>query len=38
LELIPNNKPTLDINDFITMEEIQNTVLDMKNNKTPWPR
>ena len=33
----PNNNPTWDINDFITMEEIQNTVLDMKNNKAPGP-
>jgi len=33
----PNNNPTWDINDSITMEEIQNTVLDMKNNKTPGP-
>ena len=33
----PNNNPTWDINDFITMEEIQNTVLDMKNNKAPEP-
>jgi len=33
----PNNNPTWDINDSITMEEIQNTVLDMKNNKAPGP-
>jgi uncharacterized membrane protein len=32
-----NNNPTWDINDPITMEEIQNTVLDMKNNKAPDP-
>jgi len=33
----PNNNPTWNINDPITMEEIQNTVLDMKNNKAPGP-
>ena len=33
----PDNKPTWDINDPITMEEIQNTGLDMKNNKAPGP-
>jgi len=33
----PNNNPTWDINDSITMEEIQNTVLEMKNNKAPGP-
>ena len=33
----PNNNPTWNINDPITMEEIQNTVLDMKNNKAPDP-
>ena len=33
----PNNNPTWDINDPITMEEIHNTVLDMKNNKAPGP-
>ena len=33
----PNNNLTLDINDPITMEEIQNTVLDMKTNKAPGP-
>ena len=33
----PNNNLTWDINDSITMEEIQNTVLDMKNNKAPDP-
>ena len=27
----------MDINDSITMEEIQNTVLEMKNNKAPGP-
>jgi len=35
LEVI--NNPTWDINDPITVEEIQNTVLDMKNNKAPGP-
>jgi len=33
----PNNNLTWDINDSITMEEIQNTVLEMKNNKAPGP-
>ena len=33
----PNNNPTWNINDPITMEEIQNTVLEMKNNKAPGP-
>ena len=33
----PNNNPTWDINDPITMEEVQNTVLDMNNNKAPGP-
>ena len=37
LETNPNNNPTWDINDSITMEEIQNTVFDMKNNKAPGP-
>jgi len=31
----PDNNTTWDINDPIIMEEIQNTVLDMKNNKAP---
>jgi len=31
----PNNNPTWDINDHITVEEIQKTVLDIKNNKAP---
>jgi len=30
-----NNNPTWDINDPITMEEIQNTMLGMKNNIAP---
>ena len=33
----PSNNPTWNINDSITMEEIQKTVLDMKNNKAPEP-
>ena len=37
LESIPNHNPTWDINDPIAMEEIQNTVLDMRNNKAPGP-
>ncbi|KAG4084214.1 hypothetical protein H8356DRAFT_1330189 [Neocallimastix lanati (nom. inval.)] len=37
LESIPNHNPTWDINDPIAMEEIQNMVLDMKNNKAPGP-
>jgi len=32
-----NNNPSWDINDPITMREIQNTVLDIKNNKVPGP-
>jgi len=32
-----NNNPSWDINDPITMREIQNTVLDIKNNKAPGP-
>ena len=37
LELILIINLTWDINDSITMEEIQNTVLEMKNNKAPGP-
>ena len=33
----PNNNPTWNINDPVTMEEIRNIVLDMKNNKAPGP-
>ena len=33
----PNNNLTWDINDSISMEEIQNTVLSMKFNKAPGP-
>jgi len=33
----PNNNPTWDINDPINMEDIQSTVLDIKNNKAPGP-
>jgi len=36
-EINLNNSPTWDINDPITMDEIQNTVLDMQNNKAPGP-